>query len=107
MRRRERRQPSATAGYPLRGHAAWQSIGPAPPAINVPVVADPASRTIYIGSFGGGMFKSIDAAETWFPISSGLDDKSMTGLAMDPDAPDTVYAATFYRSVYKTVTGGR
>ena len=41
------------ASADTRAHAAWQSIGPAPPAINVPVVADRASHTIYIGSFGG------------------------------------------------------
>ena len=54
----------------------------------------------------GGVHKSGDAAETWSSISSGLDDKS-TGLIIDPESPDTVYAATVYRSVYKTVTGGR
>ena len=65
-------------------------------------------NVLYIGGTEtSGMFKSIDAAETWFPISSGLDDKFITALAMDPDSPDTVYAATFFRSVYKTVTGGR
>ena len=64
-------------------------------------------NVLYLGDEANGMFKSIDAAETWFPISSGLDDKEISGLAMDPDSPDTVYVATFNKSVYKTVTGGR
>ena len=60
----------------------------------------------------GGVFKSTDAAETWFPINLGFGgtshyDLSITGLVMDPNAPDTLYAATFYHSVFKTVTEGR
>ena len=53
------------------------------------------------------MFKSTDAGESWFPINLGLDNLYITALAMDPESPDTVYAATWYTSVYKTVTGGR
>ena len=63
------------------------------------------TTVLYLGTEFGGMFKSTDAAESWFPINSGLDDTSVSGIAMDPEAPDTVYAAS--SSVYKTVTGGR
>ena len=68
--------------------------------------------TLYLGMEDGGVFKSTDGAETWFPINLGFGgtthyDLSITGLAMDPEAPDTLYAATFYHSVFKTVTGGR
>ena len=87
--------------------AAWHSIGPAPPAINVPVVADPASHTIYIGSSGGGVLKSTNGGATFRAVNNGLGGSVISGLAMDPDAPDTVYVATFFRSLYKTVTGGR
>ncbi len=85
-----------------------------PPAFAGHLLVNPQHpNVLYVGVIDslinshGGMFKSINAAETWFPISSGLDDKTIAGLAMDPDAPDTVYASTTYRSVYKTVTGGR
>jgi photosystem II stability/assembly factor-like uncharacterized protein len=64
-------------------------------------------RVLYTGFEYVGMFKSTDAGESWFPINLGLDNLYITGLAMDPESPDTVYAATWYTSVYKTVTGGR
>jgi photosystem II stability/assembly factor-like uncharacterized protein len=64
-------------------------------------------RVLYTGFEYVGMFKSMDAGESWFPINRGLDNLYITGLAMDPESPDTVYAATWYTSVYKTVTGGR
>ena len=62
---------------------------------------------LYTGFEYVGVFKSTDAGESWFPINSGLDKLYITGLAMDPELPDTVYAATWFGSVYKTVTGGR
>ena len=39
-------------------HAARESLLPAPPAINVPVMADPVSHTLYIGNSGGAVRKS-------------------------------------------------
>jgi hypothetical protein len=62
---------------------------------------------LYTGFEYVGVFKRTDAGDSWFPINLGLGDLTITGLAMDPDSPDTVYAATWYRSVYKTVTGGQ
>jgi photosystem II stability/assembly factor-like uncharacterized protein len=70
------------------------------------------SNVLYLGTEASGLFKSTDAAETWFPINLGLDgnthyDVSISGLVMDPESPDTLYAATAFHSVYKTSTGGR
>jgi hypothetical protein len=60
---------------------------------------------------GSAVFKSTDAAETWFPIKLGFGDThydlAISGLVMDPESPDTLYAATAFHSVYKTSTGGR
>jgi len=69
-------------------------------------------NVLYLGMEDGGVFKSTDAAETWFPINLGFGgtthyDTSITGLAMDPEEPDTLYAVTYYHAVYKTVSGGR
>ena len=64
-------------------------------------------RVLYTGFEYVGMYKSTNAGASWFPINHGLDKPYINGLAMDPESPDTVYAATWYGSVYKTVTGGR
>jgi photosystem II stability/assembly factor-like uncharacterized protein len=113
-------------GFGLGGYSLLKSIdGGAtfiPKSVGLPLaqVAETGSlqvdprhpHTLYVGMEDGGVFKSTDGAETWFPINVGFGgtshyDLSITGLAMDPDAPDTLYAATFYHSVFKTVTGGR
>ena len=84
-----------------------------PPANTGFLQVDPQQPSVlYLGTEASGLFKSIDAAETWFPINLGLGgdthyDVSISGLVMDPESPDTLYAATAYHSVYKTSTGGR
>lgn len=62
-------------------------------------------KVLYVGTEGGGVFKSSDAAETWRAVNLGLDNTGVTGLAIDPVDPETLYAAT-NSSVYKTETGG-
>jgi len=41
-------------------HAAWESPRPAPPAINVPAMADPVSHILHIGSADGAVRKSTN-----------------------------------------------
>jgi hypothetical protein len=41
-------------------HAAGESLLPAPPAINVPAMADPVAHTRYIGSAGDAVLKSTN-----------------------------------------------
>jgi photosystem II stability/assembly factor-like uncharacterized protein len=64
-------------------------------------------NVLYVGTEGNGVFKSKDGAETWFRINSGLDDLVVTGFAMAPGSPNTLYAATLFSSVYKKSTEGR
>ena len=101
----------------IDGGATWTKTGLST-GVNV-LALDPANpRVLYAATEGPGLsgfkglFKSTDAAETWFPINLGLGgdthyDVSISGLVMDPESPDTLYAATAYHSVYKTSTGGR
>lgn len=85
--------------------AAWQSVGPAPPAIEAAVVADPATRTIYIASAGGGVLKSTNDGASFEAVNNGLDALSITAMAMDPRDADVVYVSTL-SDVYKTTDGG-
>jgi hypothetical protein len=74
---------------------------------SAPVIIDPTNRqTLYVGSEGGGgVFKSLDGGDHWFTVNSGLDELSVSGLAMDPWNPAVLYASG-PNGVYKTVTGG-
>lgn len=87
-------------------HRGWQSIGPAPPTILANIAADPQSRTIYIGSVGGGVIKSTDGGVTFRAVNEGLVGLTITGLAMSSASPDVVYVNTQFDGFFKTVDGG-
>jgi len=59
-------------GLRAQQHTTWQSIGPAPPAITTPIVADAATHTIYIGSAGAGVLKSTNGGATFVAVNNGL-----------------------------------
>jgi photosystem II stability/assembly factor-like uncharacterized protein len=63
-------------------------------------------NVLYVGTEGAGVFKSTDAAESWAPAGDGLEDPNVFGLALDPQSPDVVYAATA-ASIFRTTTGGQ
>jgi photosystem II stability/assembly factor-like uncharacterized protein len=54
-------------------------------------LAPGAPRALYAGT-DGGVFKSTDGGATWNAPKSGL--PRINALAVDPTAPDTIYAAT-------------
>src|ERR1700733_9112807 len=83
----------------------WRSVGPSPPAVEAAIVSDPASHTIYIGSNGGGLLKSIDDGASFVAVNNGLEDKTIVAMAIDPQNSDVVYASAAF-SMYKTVDGG-
>ena len=103
----------------------------------VPIVADPTNaQTLYIGTFmsydytaagagiptvANGVFKSTDGGANWVHSSNGLpriggsssSEWDVLSLAINPNAPNTLYAsvANLYvqpvvGGVYKTTTGG-
>ncbi len=67
-----------------------------------------------------GVFKTTDGGKTWNPVLYVSDNTGATDLAMDPESPDTLYAAMYERqrtvagyngggpesALYKTIDGG-
>jgi hypothetical protein len=51
-------------------------------------------KTVYAGTWGRGVFKSIDGGASWDVVNSGLptDPRFIESLAIDPQNPSTVYA---------------
>jgi len=89
------------------------------PALSL-AVAPSAPETVYVGTKGGGVFRSTNGGRSW--RTGGLDLRfpatlqGITSLAVDPRSPNTVYAGvnsrwddgmTYSRPVYKTTNGGR
>ncbi|MBI4607784.1 MAG: hypothetical protein HY726_02095 [Candidatus Rokubacteria bacterium] len=51
--------------------------------------------TLYLASFGSGVYKSVDGGRRWVPVSHGLEDAlTVLTLAMDPVDPRVLYAGT-------------
>jgi photosystem II stability/assembly factor-like uncharacterized protein len=67
-----------------------------------------------------GVYKTTDGGKTWNQVLKINDDTGVSDIAMDPESPDTLYAAAYERrrtpfgfngggpdsAVYKTVDGG-
>src|SRR6187455_317240 len=108
------------------GGQTWQNIsdkffGGSIGAVEV-AASDP--NVIYVGggevtvrgnvSYGYGLWKSVDAGETWTHI--GLDQsRQIARIRVNPDNPDIVYVAvlgdvfkdTHERGIYKSIDGGK
>ncbi len=70
-----------------------------------------SSETIYAPNVwwwdehsSGGVLKTTDGGATWNLV--GLGDLSVNVVTVDPKSPDTVYAGTADRGLYKSVDGG-
>jgi photosystem II stability/assembly factor-like uncharacterized protein len=64
------------------------------------------SMEMYAGTWGGGVYKSVDGGANWQPSSSGLIDYYIQSLAIDPKTPSTIYAGLYGDGVYKSIDGG-
>jgi hypothetical protein len=92
----------------------WAPIGPSP--INeggtgdnglvtaiAPHPTDP--NTLYIGTAGGGVWKSEDQGTTWRPLFDrqiSLAVGESGAMAIDPSSPDTIYVGTSGRLIFRT-----
>jgi photosystem II stability/assembly factor-like uncharacterized protein len=61
---------------------------------------------LYVGTFRGGVYKSIDGGVSWRPIHNGLERAAIDSLISDPTNPHTLYAGTSWGGIYKTQDGG-
>ena len=50
--------------------------------------------TLYVGTYGDGVYRSMNFGETWVSINKGLDSYYIYSLAIDPEAPNRLYAGT-------------
>jgi photosystem II stability/assembly factor-like uncharacterized protein len=81
----------------------------------VTLAIDPARPDILYAGTSGGVYKSVDRARTWVKANNGLISPELLSssralmlntLVIDPQRPDTAYAATL-NGLYKTEDGAR
>lgn len=89
-------------------YPAWINIGPAPAATmsysplwgNISgrmrsVVVHPVNPDIiYIGAANGGVWKTTDGGNFWFPLTENEASLAMGAIAIDPNDPEIIYAGT-------------
>jgi hypothetical protein len=69
------------------------------------IAIDPKTpTTLYVGTNGGGVFRSTTSAASWIRSNSGLQDLFVRSLVLHPQTPATVYAGT-RRGVFKSTSG--
>src|SRR5436305_2184407 len=71
----------------------------------VGLAIDPGNpATVYVGTYGAGIFKTVDESAHWDPINAGL--RAISGsLAIDPQDPRRLYLASRTR-IYESSDGG-
>lgn len=64
------------------------------------------ANIVYVGTYGAGVFKSLDGGRTWVRKSIGLGNLLISSLAIDPQNPRILYAGTYRDKVYKSTNAG-
>jgi photosystem II stability/assembly factor-like uncharacterized protein len=111
------------------GGKTWKNMGLAATHHIGRVVIHPKnSDVVYAAALGHlwgpnperGVYKTTDAGKTWSQVLKISDDTGVSDMAMDPESPDTLYAAAYTRrrtpfgynggstesAIYKTTDGG-
>jgi photosystem II stability/assembly factor-like uncharacterized protein len=79
---------------PYGGYIVTTSINPSNPQV------------VYAGTWGSGVFKSMNGGQSWQPVNHGLGNLFINSLAIDPVHPSTLYVGTYKNEVYKSQDGG-
>ena len=72
----------------------WTSLGLLGVDVQALAIDPLAPTTLYAGTGGEGVFKSIDGGASWSAMNNGLTNTDVFSLAIDPLAPGTLYAGT-------------
>jgi photosystem II stability/assembly factor-like uncharacterized protein len=83
-------------GSRLRGVHVWVQVGPTNIGGRISALAvDPMDRdVIYAGAASGGVLKSTNGGQQWFPLFDNQPTLSIGSMAIDPQNPDILYVGT-------------
>ncbi len=104
---------------PAYAHLKWRAIGPAVSGGRVPAVAGTAANPnlYYIGSAGGGVWKSDNGGATWTAVFEKQPVSAIGAVTIDPTNENVVWVGTgesnprndvsYGDGVYKSTDGGK
>ncbi len=109
--------PTPTPG-PAWSNVTWREMGPAAGGGRIAAVSgtDQDTNLYYVGTAGGGVWKSANGGETWDPVFDKEPVAAIGAIAIDPNDDRVVWAGTgednprndvsYGDGVYKTTDGG-
>ncbi|HUA08152.1 MAG TPA: hypothetical protein VMA98_02690 [Candidatus Acidoferrales bacterium] len=109
--------PTPTPGPPY-ANMTWRAIGPAAAGGRVAAVAGSVNdpKLYYVGSGGGGVWKSDNSGQTWDPVFEKEPVAAIGAVTIDPTDDKTVWVGTgednprndvsYGDGVYKSTDGG-
>jgi len=74
-------------------------------AASVQALVVAKNGAVYAGSFGHGIFRTVDRGATWVPVGSGVTDPFILSLASATDG--TIYAGTFRGGIFRSRDDGK
>jgi photosystem II stability/assembly factor-like uncharacterized protein len=100
------------------GGLRWRELGPFRGGRSVAVAGNPSRpNEFWMGTTGGGVFKSVNAGESWAPVTDKYFGGTIGAVAVAPSAPDVVYVGggeyplrgnvSHGDGVWKTTDGGK
>lgn len=86
----------------------WRNIGPFRGGRSVAVAGHPTENlTFYMGTTGGGVWKTLNGGVTWANVSDGyLGSSSVGAIALAPSDPNVVYLGTGEACIRGNVSPG-
>ncbi|HEB52982.1 MAG TPA: glycosyl hydrolase [bacterium] len=85
----------------------WRLVGPFRGGRSAAVAGVVGDRdTYYMGTCGGGVWKTTDAGKTWRNVSDGSFGGSIGAIAVAPSDPDVVYVGTGEKTWRGNVSSG-
>lgn len=97
----------------------WRNIGPNRGGRSLSAIGSPGRpNEYYFGATGGGLWKTVDGGQNWFPVTDGqITSSSVGAVAVAETNPDVVYigmgetqlrgSITQGDGVYKSTDGGK
>ncbi len=85
----------------------WDAVGPDGGTFTA-VAVDPSNpAVVYVGTYGAGIYKSVDSGATWSQNNAGLTGTYIQSLAIDPTNSLVLYAGSYGSGVFKSVDEGK